>query len=136
MERDNRLKRARDIEGDENREYHVDKKLETIVDDEGSFGVFDFPWLKEGSFVAADDFLELHHDVFSPCFEIQDAAESDHHQPNSNIVDQYSCMHQDSSLLLLDQDLLNYKFDFDDLDCVWSSVIDQPLDVNVYINKA
>lgn len=138
MERDNRLKRARDIiEGDEiNREC---KKLESVVDEEeeeegykdsgDAMGVFDFPWLKEGRFIAADEF---HIDVFSPCFEIQDGG--------AEFMDNVEecCMHQlDSSLLLLDQDLLDYNLHFDDLDyCVWSSLIDQPLDVNVCINEA
>lgn len=91
MERDNRLKRARDYKE--------------------SRHAFDFLWLKEGGFIAIDEF----HDVFSPCFETQDADESDQYQPNNTIVDQ-SCMQQDSSLTLLDHNLLYYKFDFDDLD--------------------
>ena len=129
MERDNRLKRARDIERDEDREYHKEKKREITVDEDESYkgdatGVFDFPWLKEGGFVAVVDELLEPHDAFTRCL-----AESDF-QANSN-VDQYCCVQRDSSLV----DLPDCKFEFDDLDCLLRCLIDQPPDVNVCINK-
>ncbi|KAH6825865.1 hypothetical protein C2S53_018221 [Perilla frutescens var. hirtella] len=144
MDKENLLKRARD-EGDEERDCRRDKKQETICpsnqdssyenddDDNRSyefsedFGVFDFPWLKEGSLFGFDEFLEP-QDMF---FGIEDACKAS----NYNIVDE-SIM-QDS--IVLHQDLFDCKFDGDvlcpfriddleSLDCVWNHVIDQPLD--------
>ncbi|KAL7103131.1 hypothetical protein ACP275_08G162100 [Erythranthe tilingii] len=140
-------KRTRDEGDDKRKEYpHKGKKQEMVVtsSDNDSYsyrkskcnGVFDFPWLKEGSVFEMDEFLKPEDHVFAPC----------------------SCLGEDDTTLVanLDQPCLQNslafdrifdvnKFDggslcsfgvddFEPLDRIWSSIIDQPLD-NICPNK-
>ncbi|KAK4439498.1 hypothetical protein Salat_0284700 [Sesamum alatum] len=142
MENSQKRKRTRD-QGDDKRESHKGKKPESISsmdeDEKGyefrdGIGVFDFPWLKEGVIFKADDYLEP-EEKFSPSSYL------DHDQVSANLdqccvqnslvspaMPGSSNLHDDKEL---DDDRFLRVDDLETIDCIWSCVIDQPLDVGL-----
>ncbi|CAI9756697.1 unnamed protein product [Fraxinus pennsylvanica] len=118
MERENR-KRTREEE--EKQENKKEKKAEFECNKEG--GVFDFPWLKEGVIFKGDEYLEL-QDTFGTClYEIPSIFTEN--------LDQFCvenlCDEKVGDDYKIDE---NYLGTFQEPeDCIWSSVIDQPLDI-------
>lgn len=147
MENTQNRKRSRD-EGDEKKESHEGKKQEcmsplkknSFYNDKKRYefcdgiGVFDFPWLKEGVIFKGDDYIEEPEEKFAPCSYLDEAQGI---FPAN--LDQ-SCVQNLSVSPALDGNFHDNKLDddsfwsllVDDLepvDCIWSCVIDQPLDV-------
>ncbi|EYU33825.1 hypothetical protein ABFS82_08G157400 [Erythranthe guttata] len=139
-------KRTRDEGDDKRKEYpHKGKKQEIVVtssDNDSSYrkskrnGVFDFPWLKEGSVFEMDEFLKPEDHVFAPCSCLGE-------EDNTLVANLDQPCLQNS--LASDRNFDVNKFDggslcsfgvddFEPLDCIWSSIIDQPLD-NICPNK-
>ncbi|KAL2475807.1 Uncharacterized protein Adt_36543 [Abeliophyllum distichum] len=124
MERENR-KRTREEE--EKQETNEQKKPEVCA--EG--GVFDFPWLKEGVIFKGNEYLEL-QDTFGSSSYLQEeipcifTANLDQFSVENLCV--CPCLDQNfGDDYKIDE---NYLCTFQDpVDCIWSSVIDQPLDI-------
>ncbi|CAI9787845.1 unnamed protein product [Fraxinus pennsylvanica] len=136
-------KRARkEVEDEEKKETHQEKKPEF---DEFDYdkkedceyfdetGVFYFPWLKEGvKIFKGDENFEL-EDAFAPSCSYLDEFPS----TSTPDFDQF-CVQNLSDQKFVDEnkfddDLWQFKVadDLDSVDCTWSSVIDQPLDVGL-----
>ncbi|KAK6149597.1 hypothetical protein DH2020_017122 [Rehmannia glutinosa] len=131
MENSQNRKRTRD-DGDEKRESHKGKKPESVcfMDDFfyndqkryefcDDFGVFDFPWLKEG-------FIFLEPD--------------EKFQPPGTFaanLDLFICPALDGNFhdkKIDDGDRFNWSLrvdDFEPIDCIWSCLIDQPVDIGL-----
>ncbi|XP_061354850.1 uncharacterized protein LOC133299414 [Gastrolobium bilobum] len=96
------------------------------VEEEGcshlAFGVFDFPWLKDGVTFKSEDYLFDFEDYFSSSLQQEDAnfeaAEaSKHHIPEAKL--------EDNAWETFESDLLELQAE--DLDCIWTSLLNQPL---------
>lgn len=97
-------------------------------------GVFDFPWLKEGSCFQVDEFLKPDEDIFAPCSYVDEVQQETF---VANDLDQ-PCVQNSIVPPSLDRNFHDHKLDGDSLcslrvddlepfDCIWSSVLDQPL---------
>ncbi|CAA2991913.1 Hypothetical predicted protein [Olea europaea subsp. europaea] len=95
-------------------------------------GVFDFPWLKESvKNFKGDENFEL-EDAFAPsCSYLEEfptTSTPDFDQFCVQNLSDQKCVDDNK----FDDDLWQFKVDdLDPADCIWSSVIDQPLDVGL-----
>ncbi|KAL3614920.1 hypothetical protein CASFOL_040581 [Castilleja foliolosa] len=142
MERDNKntenRKRTRDDEECGTEECHVSKKQENNIDSSGQISsshsmgkrgcdrfcdpIFDFPWLKDGSVFGASEVFEQEGDMFVCDYSYTDIVED----TLVNTCDDRCCY---PAKAFEDDDLRSFEVDdFEPVDCVWSSVIDQPID--------
>ncbi|KAL0398924.1 UNVERIFIED_CONTAM: hypothetical protein Sradi_2235700 [Sesamum radiatum] len=148
MENTQNRKRTRD-HGDENRDSHKGKKPESISsmaeysscnDEKGyefrdGIGVFDFPWLKEGVIFKADEYLEP-DEKFAPPSYLDDQVPGTFSANLDQCCVQNSLVSPDMGCSNLhDKELDDDRFlrvdDLETVDCIWSCVIDQPLDVGL-----
>ncbi|KAL2483821.1 ras-related protein RABB1c [Forsythia ovata] len=133
MERENR-KRARE---EEEKKPEFDDKKEKGYEFCDEIGVFDFPWLKEGvKIFKGDENFEL-EDAFAPSCSYFDEFPTTS-TPNfdqfyvQNLCDSPSPDHKFLGEMKFDDNLWPFKVDdLDSVDCIWGSVIDQPLDVGL-----
>ncbi|KAG8385922.1 hypothetical protein BUALT_Bualt03G0095600 [Buddleja alternifolia] len=151
MEKENtqNRKRTRD-QGDydyENKESHKDKKSETIIspiddylyNEKGyelcdDFGIFDFPWLKEGVIFKGDEYLEP-EDTFAPGSCLDEVSATFDDQPCvQNLLDS-PAIDGNFNDKCDDDSIWSFKVDdLEPIDRIWSSIINQPLDIG--LNKA
>lgn len=151
MEKAQNRKRTRDLLGEEKRESHKGKKPESVssMDDDSSYndrkhyefsdgiGVFDFPWLKEGRVMfKADEYLEP-EEKLAPCSYLDDRVPGTFSSnldqscvPNSVVSPAAMCSRNFHDKELDDDRFLQVD-DLETVDCIWSCVIDQPLDVGL-----
>ncbi|KAH6833569.1 hypothetical protein C2S53_005373 [Perilla frutescens var. hirtella] len=123
-------KRRRDDDDSDSPEIMVEaKKQESSYSYEqrryefhDGIGVFDFPWLKEKEGVIFNSsFQEIDHeeDNFAPSSYLD--------QENFNHSHDYDLEYAD---IIHDHTFCSLLVDDHDLDCIWSCVIDHPLDLN------
>ncbi|PIN14097.1 hypothetical protein CDL12_13282 [Handroanthus impetiginosus] len=133
MERDRsqNRKRTRDNRGDENEESNKGKKPDKRYEFCDGIGVFDFPWLKESVIFKVDEYLEP-EEKFAACSYLDGIF-------TANLDQQDSYVNVSPAL---DGNLYDNKLDgesfgslrvdnIEPVDCIWSCVIEQPLDIGL-----
>ncbi|KAH6768752.1 hypothetical protein C2S51_014088 [Perilla frutescens var. frutescens] len=131
-DQDQNRKRRRDDDSDSPEIMVEAKKQESSYSYEqrryefhDGIGVFDFPWLKEKEGVIFNSsFEEFDHeeDKFAPSSYLELDQDNFNQSHNYDLEYYADIIHDDTLCSLLVDD--------DDLDCIWSCVIDHPLDLN------
>lgn len=106
------------VETKKQESYNVEQRRYEFYD---GIGVFDFPWLKEGVVFSAED-DDHEQDKFAPCSYL----DADHDNFNIQSQNNYDMDDDDD-----DDHHSLWPLMLDDLDCIWSCVIDHPLDVDL-----
>ncbi|KAL3627218.1 hypothetical protein CASFOL_028581 [Castilleja foliolosa] len=105
---------------------NYDPKQYEFCDD---FGVFDFPWLKEGKIFIADEYLETEEEL-APYSFLDDTFKANLDTSGVQNIFAYEYNFHDKKV---DEDgfsLLEIN-DFEQLDCIWSCPCDQALDIGL-----
>ncbi|KAL3820860.1 hypothetical protein ACJIZ3_006765 [Penstemon smallii] len=121
MERDNR-KRTRD-EGDDIKESHKGKKGKGSELCEGINGIFDFPWLNESVVFKEEEYLDP-VDTFAPSLYLDEIPSTYASNLDQSSLQNEKNLNDDSNFLSFQVD----DFDFEPIDCIWNSLIDEPIE--------
>jgi len=93
-----------------------------------ALGVFDFPWLKDGVTCKSEDYFLEFEDNFSSLLEQEDASSKASRVDLSMAYGLFETPEdklEDIAWLPLESDIVEHEAE--DVDCIWSSLLKQPL---------